>query len=397
MAGILSVLNSANNTVGGIFGTINEMQKLVGQFSWSGLLDAIIPDWLQNTMDFITGSGDYEGMSLSERIDTVFTVPEWLQNVYDFLTGGGSYTGMSLSDRISTEFEVPEWLQSVYDFLTGGGDYEGMTLSERINTEFTVPEWLQNVYDFLTGGGDYEGMTLNDRIGTEFETPTWLSSIFNFISGSGDYEGMKLKDRINTEFETPTWLSSIFNFIKGESGFAGKLKIKDRLDLSFELPTAFQTIVDFFKGEATFSEVKSDMTGWVAGIGESLAARWNSIMDLMSFSKDIQIFGETYSLGLDLSDWKITIPALAAGGIVNGPTLAMIGEAGPEAVLPLSGENARKAGMAMGGGGGTFNITINAGGITDRTDKRALARELGNMVQQELARTVGGATMRGRF
>ena len=163
------------------------------------------------------------------------------------------------------------------------------------------------------------------------------------------------------------------------------------------MPTAFQTIVDFFKGEATFSEVKSDMTGWVAGIGESLAARWNSIMDLMSFSKDIQIFGETYSLGLDLSDWKITIPALAAGGIVNGPTLAMIGEAGPEAVLPLSGENARKAGMAMGGGGGTFNITINAGGITDRTDKRALARELGNMVQQELARTVGGATMRGRF
>jgi phage-related protein len=30
------------------------------------------------------------------------------------------------------------------------------------------------------------------------------------------------------------------------------------------------------------------------------------------------------------------IPGLAEGGIVTGPTLAMVGEAGPEAVIPLS-------------------------------------------------------------
>ena len=34
------------------------------------------------------------------------------------------------------------------------------------------------------------------------------------------------------------------------------------------------------------------------------------------------------------------IPKLAAGGIVNRPTLAMIGEAGPEAVVPLNRPNA---------------------------------------------------------
>ncbi len=43
------------------------------------------------------------------------------------------------------------------------------------------------------------------------------------------------------------------------------------------------------------------------------------------------------------------VPKLAKGGIVNKPTLAMIGEAGPEAVIPLSGRN---AGMSN-------NITIN--------------------------------------
>jgi len=52
------------------------------------------------------------------------------------------------------------------------------------------------------------------------------------------------------------------------------------------------------------------------------------------------------SLGVD-------IPAMANGGIVTKPTLALIGEAGPEAVVPLSGRNA--------GMGTTITINVNAG------------------------------------
>jgi hypothetical protein len=44
----------------------------------------------------------------------------------------------------------------------------------------------------------------------------------------------------------------------------------------------------------------------------------------------------------------------AKGGIVTGPTNALIGEAGPEAVIPLSGANSAKV-------GNNFNITVNAG------------------------------------
>jgi hypothetical protein len=46
------------------------------------------------------------------------------------------------------------------------------------------------------------------------------------------------------------------------------------------------------------------------------------------------------------------IPAMAEGGIVTKPTLALIGEAGPEAVVPLS---------KMGSGGGDVNINVNGG------------------------------------
>ena len=47
------------------------------------------------------------------------------------------------------------------------------------------------------------------------------------------------------------------------------------------------------------------------------------------------------------------VPAMAAGGVVTGPTLALIGEAGPEAVIPLD---------RMGSMGGSSNVTINVNG-----------------------------------
>ncbi len=46
------------------------------------------------------------------------------------------------------------------------------------------------------------------------------------------------------------------------------------------------------------------------------------------------------------------VPAMAEGGIVLGPTFAQIGEAGPEAVIPLS----RLGDMSGGGNSGPVTI-----------------------------------------
>jgi hypothetical protein len=54
----------------------------------------------------------------------------------------------------------------------------------------------------------------------------------------------------------------------------------------------------------------------------------------------------------------LTIPAFANGGIVTGPTLGLIGEAGPEAIIPLN---------RAGGMGTTINLTVNAGMGADGT------------------------------
>lgn len=64
-------------------------------------------------------------------------------------------------------------------------------------------------------------------------------------------------------------------------------------------------------------------------------------------------------------------PAMAAGGIVNRPTMALIGEAGPEAVVPLSQ-------WGGGGGGNTYNLTVNSPSL----DPNALATTVIQAINQ---------------
>jgi vacuolar-type H+-ATPase subunit E/Vma4 len=63
---------------------------------------------------------------------------------------------------------------------------------------------------------------------------------------------------------------------------------------------------------------------------------------------------------------RLGIPAMADGGIVTGPTLALIGEAGSEAVIPLNQMG------KMGGGGGAITVTVNGGLSTSAEIGRAV-------------------------
>jgi len=90
----------------------------------------------------------------------------------------------------------------------------------------------------------------------------------------------------------------------------------------------------------------------------------DSINNLLQFTIDPPGPGPTLTINPpDLPH----IPKLATGGIVTRPTLAMIGEAGAEAVIPLTGKN---RGMGMGV---TNYITINSG-----ADPQAVVRALQN-------------------
>lgn len=71
------------------------------------------------------------------------------------------------------------------------------------------------------------------------------------------------------------------------------------------------------------------------------------------------------------------IPRLANGGIVDKPTIALIGEAGPEAVVPLSGN-------AGAGLGNNNNVTVNIGTFVGGSNPDTVARELGDLIIKRL-------------
>jgi len=103
---------------------------------------------------------------------------------------------------------------------------------------------------------------------------------------------------------------------------------------------AFDTLKNYF----------NTVLGIYKSIFNGIATLWNNTIGKLSFSFPswVPVLG---GKGFDVPD----IPYLANGGIVTSPTLAMIGERGPEAVIPLSGNN------AGGGMGNTININVNGG------------------------------------
>ena len=91
------------------------------------------------------------------------------------------------------------------------------------------------------------------------------------------------------------------------------------------------------------------MLAVVKTIFNGIARLWNNTFGKLSFKAPSWV-----PFGLGGKGFEVpNIPLLANGGIVTSPTLAMVGEAGPEAVIPLD-----RLG-AMGAGG---NVTINVNG-----------------------------------
>jgi hypothetical protein len=114
------------------------------------------------------------------------------------------------------------------------------------------------------------------------------------------------------------------------------------------------TVFDGIK--AGFAGVVSAIGGYVnglvavyKGLFNGIASVWNNTVGKLSFRIPdwVPKFG---GAGFDVPD----IPMLANGGIVSSPTLAMIGERGPEAVVPLTGNNSP-------GLGNSVTINVNGG------------------------------------
>jgi len=127
----------------------------------------------------------------------------------------------------------------------------------------------------------------------------------------------------------------------------------------------FVDVKDFIAAGA--STIFSPLYNGMKAVLNAIIGIWNRL----DFSIDISIPDWVPGVGgrgFKVADIFADVPMLANGGIVNSPTLAMIGEAGPEAVIPLN-----KAGMM----GNTINLTVN-GAIDPESTARQIISVLNN-------------------
>ena len=124
---------------------------------------------------------------------------------------------------------------------------------------------------------------------------------------------------------------------------------------------AFSALWDSVKNSAVgaFETVKNSIKSAINWIIEKINAFIRSANEIASKANVIP--------GVNIPQIP-EIPMLAKGGIVTKPTLAVVGEAGPEAVVPLNKSN--------GFGGGAPTIIINWTGAVDRTSAEMVAGEI---------------------
>jgi hypothetical protein len=170
-------------------------------------------------------------------------------------------------------------------------------------------------------------------------------------------------------------LGAIANVITSLINIAG--------NLTSAISGAFEDIKDFFNTVKTYFATRAAsffapfVDAWKSVLN-SIIALWNRI----DFRIDIEIpdwvpiFGGQRFI---IPDIIPDIPYLAEGGIVTRPTLAMIGEAGAEAVVPLTGANRPDM-------GNTYNITVNGA-----LDAEGTARTIVRLLNSSLDRGTGGA------
>jgi hypothetical protein len=172
-----------------------------------------------------------------------------------------------------------------------------------------------------------------------------LQAKFNILGDA--VEGVKIMaeflwDKIKEGFG---WMVNnwplLLAIITGPFGMAiyAVIKFKDKI---IEI---IRSIVSFMVD--AFSTIAETILAPFKAVFNGIAGLWNSTVGALGFTVPSWV-----PLGLGGKTFEVPdIPVLGDGGIVTGPTLALIGERGPEAVIPLN-----RAGGGMGGN--TINVNV---------------------------------------
>ncbi len=134
-------------------------------------------------------------------------------------------------------------------------------------------------------------------------------------------------------------------------------------DIAKGLGSALKYVYDAIVGAA---KAAADLAMWLGIAGGRGGVSNDSVNDNSPSWKRARA-----GLGGSLED---QVPHFALGGVVDGPGLAMVGENGPELIVPLSDIGAARKGSGGFGGGSPVNVTLHVSGAAG--DPQALAQAI---------------------
>lgn len=214
-------------------------------------------------------------------------------------------------------------------------------------------------------------------------------AIFGFLVGIGERAGVWLRGKIDAAISA---ISTFFQDVVTGLGIMGEKLLEGVASIGKDLGSAFstigETIKDIFTGIWDFICDIFDPQAWLDLATSAINSLWGAIKNAWNSTIG--------SLSIDIPGafgWEgihVSVPKLATGGITNGPTTALIGEAGREAVLPLENNTqwmdklATKLANQINGGAGQNGGTIRL----ELSDKpfytRAEMYEFGALITQSL-------------
>lgn len=300
-----------------------------------------------------------------------------------------------LSDFISVICQaIGEFFSSLWTKLQEIFEPIGQWFSERfqeawdaiVNIFSGIGEWFSGVFqgawnaivNIFTPIGSWFGQRWADVTSALANIGAWFTDIFqnawtgltNIFSGLGSWFSGKWADVKNALSNVASWFGSIFT-----SAYNAVVN-------------AFSSIGSFFSG--VWSTVKNIFVGAGQAVGSAVGGAFKSAVNAVLGTIENVVNGFIGMIngviglinklpGVSLgSIGYVSLPRLARGGIVDSPTVAMIGEAGKEVVMPLENTgflqtmgrivggavvNALGGGLPQTGGfSGSGDIVIQIGG-----------------------------------
>jgi len=147
------------------------------------------------------------------------------------------------------------------------------------------------------------------------------------------------------------------------------------------ISTFFDTIWSAIK--TTIQTAISDITGLLNGLFSTVSTITSKIMaPIQAITGAVSGVGSMFGSGA--SSMLSMVPHFATGGIVNGPTMAFVGEAGPEAIIPLSAFAGGSSLRGAGGSGGNIVVNILGGNYLDSNGATMIANAIGKQIVRQL-------------